>query len=186
MLIAALAAHGISEITNVQYIERGYEDVIGKIRGVGGRIRSVELPEEDPLARVRNVVIDAPPCFKNLRCLSYNCQHGSVEGRIGYLTDTGYITEEAGDRLLGADLLLLESNHDIELLRAGRYPYYLKQRILGPQGHLSNGDAAAYAAGSVRAGTRTVVLMCHAALPGQSWLVGRISASTSPNWILSP
>lgn len=80
------------------------------------------------------------------------------EGRIGYLTDTGYITEEAGNRLLGADLLLLESNHDIELLRAGRYPYYLKQRILGPQGHLSNGDAAAYAAGSVRAGTRTVVL----------------------------
>ena len=49
MLIAALAAHGISEITNVQYIERGYEDVIGKIRGVGGRIRSVELPEEELL-----------------------------------------------------------------------------------------------------------------------------------------
>ncbi|MBD5160816.1 MAG: UDP-N-acetylglucosamine 1-carboxyvinyltransferase [Oscillibacter sp.] len=47
MLIAALAAHGISEITNVQYIERGYEDVIGKIRGVGGRIRAVEVPEED-------------------------------------------------------------------------------------------------------------------------------------------
>ena len=49
MLIAALAAHGISEITNVQYIERGYEDVIGKIRAVGGRIRAVEVPEEEPL-----------------------------------------------------------------------------------------------------------------------------------------
>ena len=47
MLIAALAAHGISEITNVQYIERGYEDVIGKIRGIGGNIRSVEVPEDD-------------------------------------------------------------------------------------------------------------------------------------------
>ena len=47
MLIAALAAHGISEITNVQYIERGYEDVIGKIRGIGGNIRAVEEPEED-------------------------------------------------------------------------------------------------------------------------------------------
>ena len=47
MLITALAAQGISEISNVQYIERGYEDVIGKIRGVGGSIRSVECPEED-------------------------------------------------------------------------------------------------------------------------------------------
>ena len=49
MLVAALAAHGISEITNVQYIERGYEDAIGKIRGVGGRIKAVEIPEEEPL-----------------------------------------------------------------------------------------------------------------------------------------
>jgi len=47
MLIAALAAHGISEISNVQYIERGYEDVIGKLRGVGGSIRSVEVPDEE-------------------------------------------------------------------------------------------------------------------------------------------
>ena len=47
MLIAALAAHGISEITNVQYIERGYEDIIGKIRAIGGRIRAVEVPEEE-------------------------------------------------------------------------------------------------------------------------------------------
>ena len=50
MLIAALAAHGISQITNVQYIERGYEDVIGKIRGVGGHIRAVEITEEEELA----------------------------------------------------------------------------------------------------------------------------------------
>ena len=49
MLIAALAARGISEITNVQYIERGYEDVIGKIRAIGGCIRAVEIPEEEPV-----------------------------------------------------------------------------------------------------------------------------------------
>jgi len=47
MLITALAAQGISEISNVQYIERGYEDVIGKIRGIGGSIRSIECPEEE-------------------------------------------------------------------------------------------------------------------------------------------
>ena len=47
MLIAALAAQGISEITNVQYIERGYEDVIEKIRGIGGSIRAVEIQEDE-------------------------------------------------------------------------------------------------------------------------------------------
>lgn len=80
------------------------------------------------------------------------------EGRIGYLTDTGYIVEETGKRLLGADLLVLESNHDVEMLRAGRYPYSLKKRILGGTGHLSNTAAALYAAQSVRAGTRTILL----------------------------
>lgn len=48
MLVAALAAHGVSEITNVQYIERGYEDIIDKLRGVGARIRAAEIPESEP------------------------------------------------------------------------------------------------------------------------------------------
>lgn len=80
------------------------------------------------------------------------------DGRIGYLTDTGVIVEETGKRLLGAELLILESNHDVDMLRAGRYPYPLKRRILSDRGHLSNDAAAAYAAESVRAGTRTVLL----------------------------
>lgn len=80
------------------------------------------------------------------------------DGVLAVLTDTGIIPEETWDALLGADILLLESNHDVEMVRAGRYPYYLKQRVLGPEGHLSNADAAGYAAASVRAGTRTVLL----------------------------
>ncbi len=47
MLIASLAAYGVSEITNVNYIERGYEDVIGKLRGVGARIRAVDFVAEE-------------------------------------------------------------------------------------------------------------------------------------------
>ena len=49
MVIAALAAHGQSEITGVQYIERGYEDIIEKLRALGADIQSVEEPEEDAL-----------------------------------------------------------------------------------------------------------------------------------------
>ena len=47
MLIAALAAHGISEITNVQYIERGYEDVVGKLSAVGADIEEINTPDDD-------------------------------------------------------------------------------------------------------------------------------------------
>ena len=82
------------------------------------------------------------------------------EGRVGYLTDTGTIPEETGERLLGAEILVLESNHDVEMLRAGPYPYILKKRILGERGHLSNAAAAEYAVRTVRAGTQ-VILLAH-------------------------
>ena len=50
LVIAALAAEGESEISNVQYIERGYEDIIGKLRALGADIRAVEEPDEDVLS----------------------------------------------------------------------------------------------------------------------------------------
>ena len=52
MLIAALAADGVSEITNVQYIERGYEDIIGKLRALGARIDCVEENDEPPIRQI--------------------------------------------------------------------------------------------------------------------------------------
>lgn len=62
-----------------------------------------------------------------------------ADGRqISVCTDAGYITDTMHDEIIGADLLLLEANHEKELLLYGRYPYPLKQRILGDEGHLSN------------------------------------------------
>jgi UDP-N-acetylglucosamine 1-carboxyvinyltransferase len=52
LVIAALAAKGQSEITQVQYIERGYENIIEKLRALGADIRAVEIPEEDEVAQV--------------------------------------------------------------------------------------------------------------------------------------
>ena len=80
------------------------------------------------------------------------------DGAVGVLTDTGYVTDEAADALLGVDLAVLEANHDIETLRSGPYPYYLKQRILGPQGHLSNVDAARFAAALAESGASEIIL----------------------------
>lgn len=58
------------------------------------------------------------------------------------LTDTGYVSDRLRGLLKDADAYLIESNHDLELLRMGRYPWSLKQRILGDEGHLSNDDGA--------------------------------------------
>ena len=82
----------------------------------------------------------------------------STDGSLAVLTDTGVITGEAHDLALGADMLLLEANHDVEMLKTGPYPYYLKQRILGECGHLSNETAAEFAVECVRAGTSDILL----------------------------
>lgn len=58
------------------------------------------------------------------------------------LTDTGYCSDYIRGVIKGADAYLIESNHDLEMLRMGGYPWALKQRILGDKGHLSNEDGA--------------------------------------------
>ena len=80
------------------------------------------------------------------------------DGSLGFLTDTGFVTNDAYDALLGVDALLLEANHDVDLLKNGPYPHYLKQRISGRHGHLSNVQAAEFALDSVRHGTHDIML----------------------------
>ena len=60
--------------------------------------------------------------------------------------------------LAGVDTLLLEANHDVETLQYGPYPYFLKRRILGDEGHLSNDAAAEFARLAVQSGTRDILL----------------------------
>ncbi len=58
-----------------------------------------------------------------------------------YLTDTGFVTDIVREEVKGSDILVLEANHDVEMLKNGDYPYDLKQRILSTHGHLSNDSA---------------------------------------------
>ena len=60
---------------------------------------------------------------------------------IGIATDIGVFTSRMAQVLQDMQLLVLESNHDMDMLRDGKYPYYLKKRIAGVNGHLSNDDA---------------------------------------------
>lgn len=62
--------------------------------------------------------------------------------RFVMLTDTGYVSDRMRGYLKNADAYLFESNHDLAMLRMGKYPWSLKQRIIGDKGHLSNEDGA--------------------------------------------
>ena len=78
--------------------------------------------------------------------------------KVSIATDLGCIRESWLSEVAASDVLLLEANHDVNTLEAGRYPYELKKRILGRKGHLSNDDAGKAAVELVRRGVRAIVL----------------------------
>lgn len=78
--------------------------------------------------------------------------------KVSIATDLGYFSDTVKDNVSGSDMVLLESNHDIEMLKVGRYPYFLKRRILSEHGHLSN-EAAGHAVYELlQTGVREVLL----------------------------
>ncbi|MBE6589361.1 MAG: MBL fold metallo-hydrolase [Ruminococcaceae bacterium] len=77
---------------------------------------------------------------------------------LGYATDIGFVSRDVEEALLGCDWVVLESNHDPEMLKNGPYPYELKRRIASGRGHLSNGECALLAARLCNAGTKSLML----------------------------
>ncbi|MEF9938733.1 MAG: MBL fold metallo-hydrolase [Clostridium sp.] len=71
--------------------------------------------------------------------IAYRVQHGKKS--VAVATDMGHYSQYIIDHLQGLDAILLEANHDVRMLEAGAYPYYLKKRILSDHGHLSNENA---------------------------------------------
>jgi len=78
--------------------------------------------------------------------------------RVAVATDIGHIKGDWLEAVTGCDLVLLESNHDVGMLKAGRYPYELKRRILGNFGHLSNDSAGQAAVKLAESGVGQIVL----------------------------
>ncbi len=78
--------------------------------------------------------------------------------RLAVATDMGELTRPVFDLLCGCDLVLLESNHDVAMLRSGPYPPFLQHRILGNRGHLSNAACAAALPALVNAGVSRILL----------------------------
>lgn len=83
----------------------------------------------------------------------------SNDKSIVYITDTGYINRKNHSKLLNKTAYIMESNHDIEMLMNGKYPYHLKQRVLGDRGHLSNKLSSEYLSNFIGEKTKKIVLI---------------------------
>ena len=75
-----------------------------------------------------------------------------------YITDTGYINKKYTNKLKNHNIYIIESNHDVKMLMTGKYPYYLKQRVQGDRGHLSNVDSAKYLSNYIGENTKYIIL----------------------------
>lgn len=78
--------------------------------------------------------------------------------KVSIATDLGYLPESVRVHLQGSDVLLLESNHDLEMLKVGPYPWSVKQRVMGRMGHLSNEVACGFLREALDARTSTLIL----------------------------
>ena len=83
----------------------------------------------------------------------------SLDKSIVYITDTGYIHVKNFNKLKNKSLYVFESNHDVRMLKSGKYPYYLQQRILSDKGHLSNKDSAYYLSQFIGDNTEKIILI---------------------------
>ena len=111
--------------------------------------------------------VDKKAIIKDFEIKYIKTSH-DIEGSIGfiineknksmvYITDTGYINNRYYEELTNKNLYILESNHDVYMLKNGPYPYFLQQRVVGDKGHLSNEQASNYLCKFIGDKTKKVV-----------------------------
>jgi len=121
-----------------------------------------------PLGGVVNFTTGEPFTVGCLKLTPFPVTHDAAEpvgfvvsdgtARAAIATDLGSVTLDVLQGFSGCDAVVLEANHDEEMLLEGPYPAWLKQRVLGPRGHLSNDDAAALIESVYHVGLRHLVL----------------------------
>lgn len=133
---------------------------------------SLAEPEKDPTALPAVEYFQSGNPFKigDIAVTPFTIPHDAIDpvgfvfeiegARLGVATDLGYIPSNLHSHLRRCDVLMLESNHDLEMLRDGPYPWSVKQRVMSRVGHLSN-DAAAEFLAQKYDGHATWVVLAH-------------------------
>ncbi|MDF1510631.1 MBL fold metallo-hydrolase [Robertmurraya sp. DFI.2.37] len=137
------------------------------IKGVGVVARKYKLPiyanektwnamngliGEIPTEQKFTFDMESVKSFGSLDIESFGVSHDAAEPmfyifhhagkKLVLVTDTGYVSDRMKGIIANADMFVFESNHDVQMLRMGRYPWNIKRRILSDVGHVSNEDAA--------------------------------------------
>jgi phosphoribosyl 1,2-cyclic phosphodiesterase len=107
-----------------------------------------------------------PTSHDALESVGYVVRYG--ENALGIATDSGVFTSRMERVLRDMRLLILEANHDLEMLRSGKYPQFLKKRIAGIEGHLSNDDAG-QALARVLGGKTEKIILAHLSQENNTW-----------------
>jgi len=105
---------------------------------------------------IKGIEIDLFDLSHDVPCSGVLIKEDNQE--LVYITDTGYISRKVINKIVNKNIYIMESNHDVELLRNSTYPFYLQQRIMGDKGHLSNKDANKYLKKLIGKNTKYIVL----------------------------
>lgn len=106
---------------------------------------------------VKDLIINPVEVPHDVKCFGFSFEEN--DKKVSILTDLGHTNERILNSVQGSQLIYLEANHDINMLKnCSKYPYTLKLRIAGKNGHLSNDAAADFIEKLVRTGTRQIVL----------------------------
>lgn len=155
------------------------------IKGVGVLARRYKLPvytHEKTWGQLDTLIGEVPEeqkflfdegevrHFADLTIESFGISHDAAfpmgfcfyegEKKLTLATDTGYVSQRMKEKITGSQAYIFESNHDVEMLRMGHYPWNIKRRILSDVGHLSNEDAA-MALSDILQGTGERVYLSH-------------------------
>ena len=138
-------------ISGLGVLARKYGVPIYATRGTVEAIRKTSSLGQIAESLFRVIVPDERCIIKDIALYPVRTSHDAADPvayridhdgrRIGLITDLGCYNDYTVECLRNLDLLYLEANHDVHMLQVGPYPYYLKQRILGERGHLSNESA---------------------------------------------
>ncbi|WIF95819.1 MBL fold metallo-hydrolase [Caminicella sporogenes] len=159
---------------------------IDHIKSVGILMRKFDIPlyiKEKTWEVIKNkigkidgkdikILKDNEPFYiGDIKIKPYSISHDAVDpigfsfigynSKISITTDLGYVSDEIVEEIKDSDLLVIEANHDVETLKMGKYPWFLKKRILSEEGHLSNEAAGKIVTQVVEKGNVSYVVLAH-------------------------
>ena len=132
----------------------GMEKTIGKIKENNIRVFTSEKDLD-----IRDITVCPIKIFHDaLEPVGYIIYY--KKNKISIVTDTGFVNDIMKEKMKGSNLYLMESNHDVDMLKEGSYPWALKQRVLSTRGHLSNIDAG-MVLGDLVSASGEIILLGH-------------------------